>query len=135
MIPTGFDWYLLLGDETALPAIARCLEQLPAGKQAIVLIEVADASAELDLSSAATLNLQWLHRQHGDETGLSRLADAVAQLSLPTGEGYAWAAGESAAIQAVRKQLVGTHGMDKSRIRAASYWKQGATAVHETLDD
>ena len=56
-------------------------------------------------------------------------------LILPAGEGYIWAAGESAAIQAVRKHLVEDRAIAKSRIRAASYWKQGAVATHETLDD
>jgi NADPH-dependent ferric siderophore reductase len=31
--------------------------------------------------------------------------------------------------------MVSQHGIDKSRIRAASYWKRGAVAVHEAHDD
>jgi NADPH-dependent ferric siderophore reductase len=38
-------------------------------------------------------------------------------------------------MRAVRHHLVAERGVDKSRIRAASYWKQGAEAVHETLDE
>ncbi|WP_195846672.1 SIP domain-containing protein, partial [Bordetella pertussis] len=49
---------------------------------------------------------------------------------LPPGEGYAWAAAEAAVARAVRQALVDTHG----RIRAASYWKRGEAAVHETHD-
>lgn len=37
-----FDWYLLLGDETAMPAIGRRLEELSDDVRAIVLIEVDD---------------------------------------------------------------------------------------------
>ncbi|CFL78376.1 iron utilization protein [Bordetella pertussis] len=55
-------------------------------------------------------------------------------LRLPPGEGYAWAAAEAAVARAVRQALVDTHGLDKSRIRAASYWKRGEAAVHETHD-
>ncbi|HEX5738883.1 MAG TPA: siderophore-interacting protein, partial [Hydrogenophaga sp.] len=42
VVPKGFDWHLLVGDETALPAIARRLEELPAGVQAFVIAETAD---------------------------------------------------------------------------------------------
>ena len=42
VVPLDFDWHLLIGDESALPAIARRLEELPAGVPAIVLIETAD---------------------------------------------------------------------------------------------
>src|SRR5262245_11770401 len=37
IIPTNFDWHLLIGDDTALPAIPRRLAELPAGSAAVVL--------------------------------------------------------------------------------------------------
>ena len=40
IIPTTYDWHLLIGDETALPAISRRLAELPAGARAVVLAEV-----------------------------------------------------------------------------------------------
>ncbi|WP_035052789.1 siderophore-interacting protein [Andreprevotia chitinilytica] len=134
VIPTGFHWHLLIGDDSALPAIARRLEELPAEANALVVLEVADETAQIPLHSAAHLTVQWLHRDPADTAGLN-LTEAVRQLSLPVGEGYVWAAGELAAIQSVRKHLVGERGIDKSRIRAASYWKRGAIASHENLDD
>ncbi|WP_262393751.1 siderophore-interacting protein, partial [Bordetella pertussis] len=56
---------------------------------------------------------------------------------LPPGEGYAWAAAEAAVARAVRQALVDTHGLDKSRIRAASYWKRGypAATLAQTMQD
>lgn len=130
VIPTGFDWHLLVGDETALPAIARRLEELPAASRAIVVAEVPGADAQPALASTAALELHWVHRDSGQT-----LEQAVRALTLPAGEGYVWAAGETVAIRAVRAHLVGERGIDKSRIRAASYWKQGEVAVHETLED
>ncbi|MBL3945504.1 siderophore-interacting protein, partial [Bacteroides thetaiotaomicron] len=38
-------------------------------------------------------------------------------------------------MRAVRQHLTGERGIDKSRIRAAAYWKRGAAAVHEALED
>jgi NADPH-dependent ferric siderophore reductase len=135
VVPTGFDWHLLIGDDTALPAIARRLEEMPAGKRVAVVIEVADPSAQIEFNTQAELHLIWCYR---NGTGLrgEALLRAVRDTYLPKdGEGYVWAAGESATIRAVRQHLCTERGVDKARIRAASYWKQGAEAVHESLDD
>ena len=60
-------------------------------------------------------------------------AGARAALTLPAGEGFAWAAGEAASMVAVRQALVDGHGLDKSRVRASAYWKRGSAGHHETL--
>ena len=62
VIPREFDWHLLVGDETALPAIGRRLEELPAGSGALVVVEVASPIAQIPLQSAAQLTVRWLHR-------------------------------------------------------------------------
>lgn len=134
VIGTGFDWHLLIGDDTALPAIARRLCELPAGARAIAVLEVADASAHLAFDTRADLQVIWRHREDA-APGEPPLLSAVRELALPDGDGYVWAAGESADIRAVRQHLVGERGVDKSRIRAAAYWKRGAPAVHENLED
>ncbi|MFM0723386.1 siderophore-interacting protein [Paraburkholderia strydomiana] len=135
VIPTAFDWHLLVGDDTALPAIARRLEELPPGTRAAAVIEVADPSAQIEFTTQAELHLVWCYRSEAGERGAA-LLQAVRDVYLPEdGEGYVWAAGESATMRAVRQHLCSERGVDKSRIRAASYWKQGAQAVHESLDD
>ncbi len=127
IIQPGCDWHLLVGDETALPAVARRLEELPAGSHAIVRLLVADVADRLPLASAATLDLQWLGSP-------GQLLDAVQALALPPGEGYAWCAGEAATTASLRSLLVDGKGHDRHAIRAAAYWKQGAVAHHENLD-
>ncbi|WP_345816226.1 siderophore-interacting protein [Paraburkholderia sp. PREW-6R] len=135
VIPTGFDWHLLVGDDTALPAIARRLEELPPGTRVAAVIEVADASAKLEFSTQAELHVLWCYRSEAAERG-DTLLKAVREMYLPVdGEGYVWAAGESSTMRAVRYHLCTERGVDKSRIRASSYWKMGARAVHEKLDD
>ncbi|MGF7131716.1 NADPH-dependent ferric siderophore reductase [Paraburkholderia sp. EB58] len=134
LIPTGFDWHLLIGDETALPAIARRLKELPAGTRVAAILEVADPSARMDFDTEAELHAVWRYRSESPYRG-DALLQAVRETYLPEGEGYVWAAGESATMRAVRYHLCTERGVDKSRIRAASYWKEGAVAVHENLDD
>ncbi len=135
VVPTAFDWHVLIGDETALPAISRRLEELPADTHAIVRIEVPQAANEIPLQSKAKLDLQWLHRNGAQPGASTLLPEAAKKLTLPTGEGYVWAAAESAVARAVREVMVNQHQIGKRRIRASSYWKRGASGVHETLDD
>lgn len=131
MLPEGQDWYLLVGDETALPAIARRLEEAAPGERIIAIIEVDGADACFDIPTRADASLTWLLRDAGD----GGLPDAVERLTLPEGDGFAWAAGEYASMRKVRQRLIEAKGMDRQRIKASSYWKQGEVASHETLGD
>lgn len=128
VIAPDHDWHLLAGDETALPAIARRLEELPAGLPAIVLLQVPDAADRRALPSAADVRLQWVD----DDAGLLR---ALRALQLPPGQGYAWCAGEAAAMAQARRVLVDEKGHDRHAIRAAAYWKRGGAAHHENLEE
>ena len=127
VIPTDFDWHLLVGDETALPAIARRLEELPSTTRAIAVIHVADAADQRPLPSAASVSVQWVAEAHA-------LVETVRALELPSGEGYAWCAGEASLMAALRRVLVEEKGVDRHAVRAAAYWKRGAIAHHENLD-
>jgi NADPH-dependent ferric siderophore reductase len=127
IVPLDYDWHLLAGDETALPAVARRLEQLPAGARAIVVLQVADAADRRALHSAANVDLTWVSTD-------AQLLDAVRALALPAGDGYAWCAGEAGAMAALRRELVEVKGHPREAIRAAAYWKRGAAAHHENLE-
>jgi NADPH-dependent ferric siderophore reductase len=127
IVPLDYDWHLLVGDETAFPAVARRLEQLPAGARAIVILQAADAADRRDFKSAANATVTWV------ETDAQLLA-AVRALALPDGDGYAWCAGEAACMAALRRELVDVKGHPRDAIRAAAYWKRGATGHHENLE-
>lgn len=55
IIPVDYDWHLLAGDASALPAIHRRLQELPATTRAIVLVQVDSDTDERPLQSAAAL--------------------------------------------------------------------------------
>lgn len=129
IVPMDYDWHLFAGDETALPAVSRRLEELPAGTRAIAVLQVSEAADRRRFErSAAALELH-----HVADT--DALIAAVRALALPAGSGYAWCAGEAGAMAALRRVLVDEKGHDRHAIRAAAYWKRGATAHHENLDD
>ena len=123
VVPTDFAWHLLVGDASALPAIARRLEELPAGVRAIAIVQVPEVADRRDLTSAAELSVQWVADNDS-------LVAAVRALDLPPGEGYAWCAGEGRTSAALRAVLVDEKGHDRFAIHAAAYWKQGE-AGHE----
>jgi len=126
IVPLDYDWHLLAGDETAYPAVARRLEELPAGARALVVLKAADAADRRAFASAADVALTWVATD--DE-----LLAAVRALALPAGDGYAWCAGEAACMAALRRELVEVKGHPAEAIRAAAYWKRGAQGHHENL--
>ncbi|RGE46051.1 siderophore-interacting protein [Comamonas testosteroni] len=123
VIRADLDWHVLLGDETAVPAIERRLTELPAGSRAIVRVQLANPADQRAWSSASALDLQWV----------ASLADAVDALELPPGEGFVWAAGENRAMAELRKRILAKPGANPKRMRVASYWKQGESGHHEEL--
>jgi NADPH-dependent ferric siderophore reductase len=135
IVPDDFDWYLFVGDETALPAIGRRLEELPASARVLVVAEIDDAAEEQRFTSRARVETQWLHRDGAAPGVKPLLQGALARFKLPLGEGYAWVAAEAATAKALRRVLVDERGLRKDRVKAAAYWKHGAVGVHETYDE
>lgn len=126
IVPMDYEWHLLVGDASALPAIARRLEELPAGTRVIAIVQ-ADAADRRALATTAEVELRWVDSE-------AECLEAVRVLELPLGEGYAWCAGEAAQAAALRRILVEEKGHDRHAIRAAAYWKRGASAHHENLE-
>jgi NADPH-dependent ferric siderophore reductase len=126
VVPLDYDWHLLAGDASALPAIHRRLEELPAGSRAIVRIH-ADPADRRTFPSAATLDLQWVD-------SADALVQAVRAVALPAGEGYAWCAGEASSMAALRDAVLVDKRHPKEAARIAAYWKRGASAHHQDLE-
>lgn len=120
-----YDWYLLAGDETALPAIGRRIEELPRGANILAFIEVANADERQTFHTAANLDLHWVLRSEG-----ATLAEAVDAARLPAGTGYAFIAGESAVSHALRDRLI-DRGVAPDFIKSAGYWRQGEADFYD----
>jgi len=136
VVPTANATHVLIGDDTAIPAISRRLEELPAGTQAQVIIEVDAPEDELALATQAELELHWVFR-NGAEPGTSAaLVDTLRMLHLAQPQDtYAWVACESAQARALRQLLQELHGVPARQVKAAGYWRRGAVAVHDHHDD
>lgn len=120
------DWYLLAGDQTALPAISSIVERLPATARGQVFVEVSDAAEQQHIECPPDLGLTWLHRD-GVPAGCSTLlGDAVRDVELPPGQDVsAWVSGESTTVRGIRRHLRDDRGLDASSVLAVGYWKYG----------
>ena len=134
IIPTEYDWHLLIGDETALPAIGRRLAELPAGARVVVIGEVDGPADELAFESKVDATVAWVHRNGAAPGESGALTKKVAAMKFPRGEYYAWVACESLVAKALRSQLIADHGANPKWMRAAGYWRRGAVAVHEMIE-
>lgn len=128
IVPLDYDWHLLVGDASALPAISRRLEELPPGSRALVLAEMADPLGRRRFASPAQVEVTWV-----DDA--EQLVAAVEALKLPAGEGFAWAAGEALAMKRIRTALVVEKDHPKERMRVVAYWRHGASGFHEELGE
>jgi NADPH-dependent ferric siderophore reductase len=117
IVPDMFDSYLLIGDETALPAIARRLEELAANRRALVVVEIEDDAERQTFVSKAQVEVIWVVRGQQD------VLDVTRQLKLPEGSLYAWVATESSLSRKVRRVLLDEFKLDEAAVKAAGYWR------------
>ncbi|GGN52240.1 siderophore-interacting protein [Streptomyces kronopolitis] len=125
--PAGTDWILLTGDTTALPAIAGILSWLSPGTRAKVWIEIAHEDDRQQLPSFADTDITWLVRDGAAAAPGGPVLDALRAADLPAGTPYAWVAGESGTVKAVRRHLVRERGIDRRAVTFTGYWRRGAT--------
>lgn len=119
--PADASWQLLLADMTALPALGRIVEELPAGTRAIAVTELAAEQDALELSSAADVTYDWVVGGNGH--GPSRMLEVLKGLELPEGPGYIWFAGEAAESRAIRKYVRRELGWPTERFTILGYWR------------
>lgn len=118
-LPERLDWIQLVGDETALPAIGRFLDERPLDAPAHVLVTVSDDSARQELALREGDTVTWVVAEPGDAEALEA---AVRALPVEAGEGYVWAAAESRALLPVRRYLQRERKLPKDRLNVTGYW-------------
>jgi NADPH-dependent ferric siderophore reductase len=118
------DWHLLVGDESALPAIAATLEALPAGAHALVRLVCDGPEHEVPCESDADVDLVWLHRSPDQPTPLP---SAVEALTFPAGRVHAFVHGEADEIRVIRRHLLTERGLTRADMSCSPYWRRTMT--------
>jgi NADPH-dependent ferric siderophore reductase len=120
------DWLLVAADDTALPAVGRLLEELPAGARAQVFVEIAEDAHRQALRENPGVQVTWLSREGAEAGTTSQLADAVRAATWWEGRAFAWVAGEQAVARDIRRHLVEDRGMPKEDVEFTGYWRRSA---------
>lgn len=117
------DWHLLIGDESALPAIAAALEHLSAGARGQAFIEVSGADDEQAMTHPDGVALTWVHRGTADIG--TKLFAAVRQSNLPPGRMHGFVHGEAGLVKQFRRWLRIERGVAAQDLSISGYWRIG----------
>jgi NADPH-dependent ferric siderophore reductase len=119
---------LLLGDDTALPAIQRMLGQLPPTSRVEVFVEVDGPADVLPFMAGDNIRVTWLYRE-GREAGTTKLLSAalsrIDPATLPA-DVYVWAGCEFADFREIRNLVRKQWGLGRDRQMIVAYWRRGA---------
>ncbi|WP_309128923.1 siderophore-interacting protein [Microbacterium sp.] len=121
----GRERVVLVGDETALPALSSICASLPATASGVVIAEVPSAEDALEFPRPDGIEVRWIIRPDAAVPGAAAL-EALRDLALPDHDFHAYIAGEQALASGGRKLLVGERGVDKGLVSFCGYWKVGA---------
>ncbi|QNP65103.1 siderophore-interacting protein [Streptomyces genisteinicus] len=130
-LPAGADWWLVAGDDTALPAIARLLDELPSDARAQVFIEITEDAHRQELRQLPGVDVTWLVRSGAAAGPVSPLTEAVRGAQWWPGQAFAWLAGEHTAVRDIRRHLVEDRGVPKEDIDFTGYWRRSAVVALE----
>lgn len=122
----GVDRVLLVGDETAAPAIAGICAALPATATGVAVIEVPSADDVLEFAAPPGIDVRWIARDPDAKPGAAAL-EALTALPAAAPGTHAYIAGEQELPTSARRHLVG-QGMDKNAISFLGYWRVGAAS-------
>ncbi|MBT2506001.1 siderophore-interacting protein [Streptomyces sp. ISL-98] len=117
------DWHLLVGDESALPAIAASVERMPEGALVHAFVEVAGPEEEQKTVTPDGVAITWLHR--GDRPVGEALIAAVRGLEFPAGDVHAFVHGEAGFVKDLRRYLRMDRGIARERLSISGYWRLG----------
>ncbi|MBN8999741.1 MAG: siderophore-interacting protein, partial [Rhizobiales bacterium] len=135
VIAGAFDWYWLIGDETALPAIGRWLEEARPGTPILTAIAIADAQERQTIATRADWTGLWSLRSEAGTDDAAAFIALLADQPFPPGDGFIFVAAETNVARAVRRYLTEERGHPKAWLKAAGYWTRGEADAHERIED
>ncbi|PSR42886.1 siderophore-interacting protein [Rhodococcus sp. AD45-ID] len=128
--PTA-DWHLLVGDESAVPAISAAISALSdAAPDAVarVVVEVDSAAHEPPLKVVAPSGAEIVYVHRDVDGGHNALVDAVRDLAWLPGRVQVFAHGEAESIMhGLRPYLLSERGLQRDQVSISGYWRRGRT--------
>ncbi|MFJ9763594.1 siderophore-interacting protein [Streptomyces erythrochromogenes] len=118
-------WHLLIGDESALPAIAAAMERMPVGARVHAIVEIDGPADELKIATPDGITPVWLHR--GDRPVGQAIVEAVQAMEFPSTDVHAFVHGEAGFVKDLRRHLRLERGIARERLSISGYWRLGET--------
>lgn len=118
------DWFLLVGDMAALPAISVNLEQLPDDASGHAVFEIPSEADIQTLKAPPNIELHWEVNPHPDPEG-GFLISKVKALPRPAGQPSVWSACEFNSMRNLRRFFKEELKLPDSHLYLSSYWKIG----------
>lgn len=132
LVDNSADWFLLVGDMTALPAISVCIEQLPADARGYAVIEVSEAGDIQALAHPPSFTLHWVITPELGKYS-SSLINRVRQLEWLSGRPSVWAACEFSKMRELRRYFKTDRQLERQELYISSYWKYGSSESQHKL--
>jgi NADPH-dependent ferric siderophore reductase len=119
--------HLLLGDDSAIPAIAAALEAMPSDARGTAIIEVGSGADVLPIAAPAGMDVRWIYRSAPDLIAPygQPLVEAVRALEKPEGDIRVFAHGERGAMKEIRAVVQDAWGLDRRDLSLSAYWALG----------
>ena len=133
MVISNVKRWLLVGDETALPAMGRRIEEAGADQSIISVAAVSGPEDEQSFTTQASLTSHWVHRPLSRATDASGLISVLETIDLQPGT-FAWVAAEATVARAVRSYLVEKRGHPLTWLKANGYWALGEADAHVSIE-
>lgn len=132
------DWHLLVGDESALPAIAAAVEILPSDARGQVIVEVDSPEHQIPIAVPDGVELTWLHRESAEPAARdphdaavtvaadTPLARAVRSAPWLSGSPHVFVHGEAHTVmRGIRPYIRKERGVPAERASISGYWRRG----------
>ena len=120
------DWFLLVGDMSALPAISANIERMGPDAKGFALLEIIHDDDMQELDSPPGLQVDWIVNGEPEREN-TVLLDRVKALQWLPGRPYVWVAGEFSQSLAIRSLMKSARNVHRKNMYASSYWQIGQT--------
>jgi NADPH-dependent ferric siderophore reductase len=124
IVPFEFDWYLSIGDETAIPSIARRLQELPKNSKAVVILIVEDEKNKFPIIGNGENEIYWFSRKEVEKNNFENLKKVLEKINFPEGDFYTWISGEKAMVRNLKDYILENKKGNSLWLKAQSYWEK-----------
>lgn len=118
------NYWIFIGDLSALAMIAASLELLPENACGEIWIEIEHPTDQIQLAYPKSMQLHWIMKSASTET---QIVNSLSHLDWQSNQISVSLAGENARVTSLRNYFRHQLKLPKAQLYAVPYWKQGET--------